>query len=116
MNDTWDHPTLTREQFIARMDQLEAQESQDPEAWYWCSFADDDGFRGVAIVRASGVLSASQEARRRGINPGGEVLAFPLDPEHEPGEFANRLLTKDEAEAASMYFSGEGISRLDESK
>lgn len=50
--------------------------------WYWLSFSDDGpaGFLGAAVVRGRDIISAVREARRLGINPGGEVLALPMSP------------------------------------
>lgn len=46
-------------------------------AW-WLSFADDDGFRGVALVDAEDFPSAHLRASILGLNPGGEVVGFEL--------------------------------------
>lgn len=101
---------LTREQFKARTAELLAEEANGPERWWWLSFADNEHNRGVVIVRARGMLNAVREASRRKINPGGEVVGFPLDDGQEPGIYANLLLTKDGAEIASKVISGEGLA------
>lgn len=58
--------------------ELLAQESVQPESWWWLSFADGslpagEQFLGVAIVRARGPSLAIHRAHELGINPGGEV-------------------------------------------
>jgi hypothetical protein len=50
-----------------------AMEATEQVALWWLSFADEDGFRGVAIVQARRVIGAVEEALRRNINPGGDV-------------------------------------------
>lgn len=71
--------------------------------WVWLSFADPDKpkgtqFLGVAIVEGEDVVDGAAEAHRLGINPGGEVLGYPLPDGlvvHE--DFRNRLLDSLEA-------------------
>jgi hypothetical protein len=81
-------------------------EASEPRSWWWLSFADStlpkgSQFLGVAIVEASGMTSAVLEAHRRGINHGGAVKCIQIPPEHVPSpEYRNRLLTREEAEAA----------------
>lgn len=65
-------------EFAAQMRALLAEEAQQTQAWWWLSFADEDGFRGVVIVRACGLLHAVRTANKLEINPGGEVLGYPL--------------------------------------
>lgn len=77
--------------------------------WWWISFADGpppNGFLGVAMVEAKDFERAIEEAWRRGINPGGEVLASSLvgaPPEH----LRNRLLGREEAELAVTLVEAE---------
>lgn len=72
--------------------------------WYWLSFADPDKpkgeqFLGVSIVYAHGITTGTIEARRLGINPGGEVVGILL--ERVPhSRFLNRLLNRQEAKEA----------------
>lgn len=63
--------------------------------YYWLSFADDERFRGAAIVEAPHLWAALPEANRRGLNPGGECLAMEIPPEHveEARVYRNRLIT-----------------------
>ena len=83
----------------------------EPEKWVWLSFADGtlpegSQFLGVCIVRASGVFDGSMACHMMGINPGGEVVCWPLDgidPAMLDG-FTNRLLTKGEADRLNDKF------------
>ena len=52
-------------------------------------------FLGVCCVYAT-LRTAAREAWRRGCNPGGQVLMFPMVAA-PPREYRNRLLTRDEA-------------------
>jgi len=45
---------------------------------FYLSFASEAGFLGVAIVEADDFLDAVKCAHELGINPGGQVLGFPL--------------------------------------
>lgn len=63
--------------------------------WWYLSFATDEGFRGGVVVEAHDVISAVQEAWRKKINPGGQVLGAPIPSDKLPAEpFRNRLLDK----------------------
>lgn len=66
--------------------------------WQWVSFAGDEGFRGIAIVRAHDVAEAALIAMLLGINPGGEVLALEVPPEYgpPPAEWDHKLITDKE--------------------
>ena len=80
-------------------------EDRDHCGWWWLSFCDQQRpkgsqFLGVAIVHADGLMDAMQEARRRGCNPGGEVMAFPATNLVPKTQWRNRLLTHKEAECA----------------
>jgi hypothetical protein len=85
--------------------------------WFWLSFCDSDKpkgqrFLGVAIVRGSNVVNAIQEAHRLDINPGGEVLAFPVSKEDAekriPSDCCNRLLRRDELVARNLWAPSRG--------
>ncbi len=74
-----------------------------PERWWWLSFADEDGFRGVCIVRARGLVPAIARTHLLGINPGGEVQGAELPEANETAigyfiealtPFTDRLLTR----------------------
>ncbi len=92
-------------EFFRCMRELEAKEAFQPEGWQWLSFADEAGCRGVAIVKARGLLDALRKTRARGMNPGGELLlrtlpAEALTPEQDRmlEDFSNRSLLPHEAE------------------
>lgn len=78
--------------------------NQEPQ-WFWLSFrdVDEDKSLGVAIVEGGGVMEAALNARLRGCNPGGEVLAYPLSTEHLPAEeMRYRLLSESELIEAGL--------------
>lgn len=52
---------------------------ENAERLWWLSFADADGFRGVVIVRAHGLISAVRLTHQLGVNPGGEVAGSWVD-------------------------------------
>lgn len=84
----------------ARRQFLLDQEASEPEQWWWLSFASEaDGFLGVIIVSASGFITAVDQTHWMGINPGGEVQGYPAPPEFEPGDMADRLLSRATLEA-----------------
>lgn len=94
---TWDHPTLTREQFMVRKAQLAAKECKTAsgmdelsdgimhlegncdcvEEFFYYSFADRQ-FRGAAIVKATGYFTGLQKTHDLNINPGGQVVGQPF--------------------------------------
>lgn len=61
---------------------------------WWLSFADEDGFKGVVILEAYGHADALLRSDELGLNPGGEVQMFTVDPEDHPEALRNRLLKK----------------------
>jgi hypothetical protein len=81
----------------ARRAQILTDELSQPLRWFYLSFADDDGFRGAAIVEAHGPAHALQLTHRLGINPGGEIATWEI-PEGAPLPDAakNRLLSKED--------------------
>ncbi len=68
---------------------------------WWLSFAKDDGVTSyVCIVEAGSFLEAHFRATAAGINPGGEVLGFPIPDEADEAKLPrNRLLTEQELRA-----------------
>jgi hypothetical protein len=67
-------------------------------AWWWLSFAGEDGSRGVAVVQGRDMATATQAAWDLGCNPGGEVLGLELSDDLFPTEDnRNRLLPPAEA-------------------
>lgn len=70
--------------------------------YWWLSFAEDSGFRGVVIIRARDQIEGIKIAWRLGINPGGQVVGFELPPEQQrevPQEAVGRLLQRPDIEA-----------------
>ena len=72
----------------------------------WCSFADSDKpkgkrFLGVVITEAADVDEASDKCWKLGINPGGEMLAFPMPPDCDEAKNHPHdvLLTQEQVEA-----------------
>lgn len=73
--------------------------------WFWLSFRDVEADRslGVAIVEGGGIMEAVLKAKHLGCNPGGEVLAYPIDPENLPEpRLRNRLLSEEELLAEGL--------------
>lgn len=84
---------------------LLAEEQDNPPVFWWMSFCDTDlpegqQFLGVAIVEAPGFVHAQQKTWALGINPGGEIQAFPV--EGVPAECLDRLLSRAELETAGL--------------
>ena len=95
-----------------RARQLVNEERKNPPGWWYISFADDDGFRGVVIVQGQGFITALDRATRLGINPGGEVKGMQLADDvasKVPIETRERLLSKTDLE---RHFGP--VSRWDE--
>jgi len=72
---------------------MEDEERGELSLW-WLSFADEDGFRGVVILEAYGFADAMRRSHEAGLNPGGEVKGFRVDPADHPEALRNRLLKK----------------------
>lgn len=81
------------------------------DLWY-LSFADPSGWLGGCIVEATDEMSAVQEAHRRKINPGGDVLCLNLSAVgSDKGvgeEFRNKALTMEDLIMMDMAAGGEG--------
>jgi hypothetical protein len=85
--------------------ELLKQDMSKEMQWFWLSFrdVDTDTNLGVTIVEGGGVMEATLNAMRLDANPGGEVLAYPLEPEHLPAEYLrNRLLSERELAEAGL--------------
>lgn len=74
--------------------------------WWWLSFCDGrrpagSQFLGVAVVYALGMTHAVRMAHEKGINPGGEVMSYPLDDDLVPADesVVDKLLDKPTAES-----------------
>ncbi len=87
--------------------------------WWYLSFADDTAFRGGVVVRGTDVESATKEAHRLKINPGGQVLGVPIPEGKVPvAAYRDRLLTREDCDACwdDCVRVGDVIDELDESK
>lgn len=83
------------------------EENQQPEGWWYLSFADEERNLGAAIVRGRGLFTALLTAKSHGIDPGGEVLSFPLDLGEPPEpKYRNRLLGFEELQEAFAESGG----------
>ena len=103
LHDT--HNTFEDVEFLDRANEILSEESGEQVAWWWLSFCDvtkpeGQQFIGACLVKATGFLGATIEARRLKCNPGGEVQGMgPMPLEANPAkEFTERLLTKAEVE------------------
>jgi hypothetical protein len=73
--------------------------------WFWISFADEKGFRGVCIVRAPTPTAAPLIAHSLACNPGGEAQFIGISEEKWREveslvypDYTNRLLSREEAD------------------
>jgi hypothetical protein len=83
---------------MRRVTAVLAEEAQHPLCWIFIDFGTQDQFYGAVVVRARGVVSATLEAHRLGINPGGEALAMSMPDGWDRPEYCNRLLTSEEVD------------------
>jgi hypothetical protein len=75
------------------IEDLLRQEAQNPESWWYLSFAAEK-FLGGVFLKACGGASAHHKATVLGINPGGAVKAYQVD---GPGPYPiNTLLSKEQ--------------------
>lgn len=86
-----------------------AKDLAQRERWWWLSFVDPhkpegERFLGVIITMAGGISEATQKLWDMGINPGGEVKAYPYpdDEEPPPEQYRNKLLSKAQLEEAGL--------------
>jgi len=95
---------------IEKRNELLEQESDQPERWWWLSFADPylptgTQFLGVSLVKASGFATATTYAHLLGINPGGEIQGHEIpDGFYVDKKYQHRLLTRKEAEQLDAEF------------
>ena len=82
-------------EFQARVAEVMKEELQEPERWFYLSFAAEK-FNGAVIIQAHGITDATMKCNLLGINPGGEVFCIAFPPEIPvPGQqYRNRLLSK----------------------
>lgn len=78
---------------------ITAEQTLGDYGLHWLSFADPGRpagtqFLGVALIWAKGFVSAVEQARLMGLNPGGEVQGMDFDPDEilPAMEYWNRLL------------------------
>lgn len=85
---------MKQEELRVRRDQLLREESTQPEHWWWLSFS-DGLFLGAVLIRARGFITAVELARKKGINPGGEVRGAQLPDDINPSlDVVDRLLSR----------------------
>ena len=93
---------MNNKEFQQRLNTLLAEEGKKPLRWWYLSYAAEEGFRGGVYIQAHGPTEATYLSRHRHLSPGGEVLILMVPAEHLPEEkYRNRLLTKDEVQAAN---------------
>ena len=94
---------MTDAEKLERLAKLVAEEiATKPLGLWYLSYADDDGFRGAIYVEAHGPTNAALKARNLKLSPGGQVAMFPVPADKVPPyTFWNRLLTKEEVQAAN---------------
>jgi hypothetical protein len=100
---------MTDEERERRILEKVAEERSGELRWWWLSFidpgrAENDRFLGVAIVEASGPITATLQAHDLGINPGGEVAILPLPYPPKP-EDRDRLLSREEAQVLQQRWA-----------
>lgn len=78
-------------------------EERGPLRWWYLSYADEKGFRGVVVIEAHGFTEACLLSARRHLSPGGEVVGVDLlgAPEDKmpPMTHRNRLLSRADLES-----------------
>lgn len=87
--------------------EIELDEHDVPIAhWWWLSFADDEGCRGVCLVQGVTFLAAVLRANALGISPHGQVVGDDLGPDISPDwpdpAVRDRCLSADELRARGM--------------
>jgi hypothetical protein len=90
-----------RTQMITRLRvaALVAAEATNDTEWWWLSFANDEEFLGLVLIKAGGLMSAVSATHMLGINPGGQVAGWPLPGIPDPPErYVYRLLDRTIAE------------------
>lgn len=94
------HPPLTIEELRKRNAELIEQERSEAggaTSFWYLSYAGEEGFHGVVIVRAFGFIHACQRARDLNINPGGQVMGVPVPPDKvPPAKYLDKCLSKAE--------------------
>lgn len=89
-------------EFRNQVNRMLARERKNPLAWFYLSFAGDEGWRGAAFIEAHGPTEAVYLAHRKQISPGGEVMLIKVPTDELPAEqYRTRLLDKEEVERAT---------------
>lgn len=90
----------SNEEFLDRVRGRLQQELQEPEKWFYFSFANEK-FMGGFILRCHGVTDGLMKIHALKMSPGGEVLCMEVPEDVLPDEqYRNRLLTKEDVDAA----------------
>lgn len=85
---------MERHEFDAKTAELVAEETDQPLQWFWLSFADKEGFKGVIVIQAQGIMTALFKCSAMNINPGGQVQSISIPTgQYIPNEAKNRLLS-----------------------
>ena len=80
-----------------RIRELLDVEKDKPMAWWYLSYAGEEGFRGGVIIEARGFGSAVLLSNVLKASPGGEVRGLKIPPDKlPPPKYHMRLLTLDE--------------------
>ena len=75
----------------------ERQRTKGATSFWYLSYAETGKFKGGIIVRAFGFVHACQRTRDLNINPGGQVLGFPVPSTNIPqSKYLDRLLSEAE--------------------
>lgn len=99
---------MTPAEIRERMNQRRAEELERNElGLWWLSFANDGDFLGVLILEAFGFTDALDRSRKMGLNPGGEVRGYDIDPTEIPEALRNRLLKKKDLAGFGVSTKGE---------
>ena len=81
-----------------------ALEQDNPERWWWLSFADGDlpkgrQFLGACLVQGRGLATAISNSHALGCNPGGSCQGLEAPESFSPRDgWTNRLLSRAECE------------------
>ena len=100
----------------ARFEQRMVEEDDGIERCLWMSFCDTGRpkgkqFLGVIIMWSPGVAHAIDRAWKLGINPGGEIMSYIINPNKIKPEHFDRLLTKQELTMAG-YCDASGFEAV----
>lgn len=99
-HEGWTHPTMTREQFSARLAELYVEGGTEFH-WFYISFVGDGRFLGGVYLEAWHKADAIVRSHELGLNPGGEAAIWEIPDtrifqEIVPAKDRYRLLSKEE--------------------